>query len=65
MCSIALCLPGTIIIFDEYIGYEDWQDHEYKAFREAAASFGWSFDYLAFSLVTKQTVVHITAVSSK
>ena len=27
-------VPGTIILFDEYINYPNWENHEYKAFKE-------------------------------
>ena len=56
-------VPGTVIIFDEYVGIRGWQDYEYKAFQEAAAAFKWSFEYLAISVVTNQTVVRIKAVA--
>lgn len=26
--------PGTVIVFDEYLNYPGWQQHEYKAFLE-------------------------------
>ena len=29
-----LIIPGTIIVFDEYIGYEHWREGEFKAFQE-------------------------------
>ena len=58
-------VPGTVILFDEFIGIQGWQNYEYKAFQEAAVAFGWSFDYLAFGAVCHQAVVRITAVSSE
>ena len=27
-------VPGTIILFDEYFNYPNWQQHEYKALQE-------------------------------
>lgn len=29
-----LIVPGTVILFDEMFGYEGWEHHEYKAYRE-------------------------------
>ena len=29
-----LIVPGTVIIFDEYLNYPGWQQHEFKAFQE-------------------------------
>lgn len=53
-------VPGTVIVFDEYIGYPGWQEHEFRAFNEAAEKYGWHHEMLAFSFVTKQLVFRIT-----
>jgi len=29
-----LLVKGSIILFDQFYGYPNWQDHEYKAFKE-------------------------------
>jgi predicted O-methyltransferase YrrM len=52
-------IPGTIIVFDEYIGNEHWRDDEYKAFQETVAKYSWDYEYIAFSFFTKQVVVRI------
>jgi tetratricopeptide (TPR) repeat protein len=52
-------VPGTVIVFDEYIGNEHWREDEFRAFQEAAARLGWNYEYLCFSLFTKQAVVRI------
>jgi len=52
-------VPGTVIVFDEYIGNEHWREDEYKAFQEAVEKYGWSYDYLCFSIFTKQVAVQI------
>jgi len=54
-------VPGTVIVFDEYIGNAHWRDDEFKAFQEAVARHGWAYDYLAFSFATKQVVVRLRA----
>ena len=56
-------MPGTVIVFDEYVMYPGWRTGEYKAFVEAAEDHGWSFEYLAISLGTCQAVVRITDVA--
>jgi ectoine hydroxylase-related dioxygenase (phytanoyl-CoA dioxygenase family) len=38
---------GTIIVFDEFYGYEDWFLHEAKAFREYVLANGVAFEYIA------------------
>ncbi len=55
----AQIVAGTVIVFDEYIGNEHWREDEFKAFQEAVADYGWKYEYLAFSLFTKQAVVRI------
>jgi hypothetical protein len=55
-------IPGTVMVFDEYIGNEHWREDEFKAFQEAVAKNGWKYEYLCFSIFTKQVAVRITAV---
>ena len=52
-------VPGTVIVFDEYIGNEHWREDEFKAFQEAVAHNDWKYEYLCFSVFTKQVVVRI------
>ena len=55
-------VPGSVIVFDEYIGNEHWREDEYKAFQEAVARYGWSYEYLCFSVFTKQVAVRIKSI---
>jgi tetratricopeptide (TPR) repeat protein len=52
-------VSGTVIVFDEFIGYKSWQDDEYKAFIEAATLHSWKYRLLTFSFVTKQVAIQI------
>lgn len=52
-------VAGTVIVFDEYLGNEHWREDEFRAFQEAVTRFGWNYEYLGFSLFTKQAVVRI------
>ncbi len=45
-----LLKPGTLLCFDELIGYYGWQDHEYKAFMEFVAQRDIQYEYLAYGL---------------
>lgn len=40
---------GTIIIFDEFFNYPNWQNHEYKAFQEFISNSKKSFKYLCYA----------------
>ena len=52
-------VPGTVLIFDEYICHPTWRQDEFRAWRECCKRFGWTYEYLAFSLSSKQTVVRV------
>ncbi|RZD41083.1 MAG: methyltransferase [Thaumarchaeota archaeon] len=40
---------GTIIVFDEYFNYRNWQQHEFKAFQEFVEQTKIEYEYLAFN----------------
>jgi len=40
--------PGTIVLFDELLGYPNWRSHEYKALTETLDRD--SYEYLAFGV---------------
>jgi Flp pilus assembly protein TadD len=58
-------VPGSVIVFDEYIGNEHWREDEFKAFQEAVTRYGWKYEYLCFSVFTKQVAVRITSVGGQ
>ena len=41
--------PGCVIVFDEYVGYPGWREHEYKAFREFLDEYGVDYRYLYYN----------------
>ena len=41
--------PGTVIVFDEYFNYPNWQRHEWRAFQEFIRDSGFSYRYLGFA----------------
>ena len=49
--------PGMFLLFDELIGYPNWQNGELKALQEAQDKFRFSFEYLAFS--SEQALIQI------
>jgi predicted O-methyltransferase YrrM len=51
---------GTIIVFDEFFNYPNWQRHEYKAFLEFAETNGVKWEYLGYS--GNQVAVRITGM---
>jgi hypothetical protein len=56
----ARIVPGTIIVFSGYTCHGTWRHDLFRAWRECCKRFGWKYDYLGFSLSTKQAVVRVT-----
>lgn len=52
-------IPGTVIVFDEFIGYKSWKNDEFKAFQEAVTQYQWKYQVLTFSFASKQVAVKI------
>lgn len=50
---------GTVIVFDEYFNYPNWQAHEYKAFQEFAKQRGLSYEYIGYSSRYTQVAVRV------
>lgn len=42
-------VPGTVIIFDEYFGYNNWRSHEFKAWQEFVIAHNIKYRYLAIN----------------
>lgn len=42
-------VPGTVLVFDEYFNYPNWQAHEWRAFQEFVRDTGTSYAYLGFA----------------
>jgi hypothetical protein len=38
-----------VIVFDEYLNYPGWQQHEHRAVAEFIAATGRRYEYLAFA----------------
>jgi hypothetical protein len=39
-------VPGTVIVFDEYINYPGWQLDEFKAWQEHIKAWGIKYEYI-------------------
>ncbi len=48
---------GTVIVFDEYINYPNWQKHEYKAFQEFVKNNNVQYEYLALGILDMAVVI--------
>ncbi len=54
--------PGTIILFDEYFNYPNWERQEYQAFQEFIAENNIRYTYLGFA--RQQVAVRIDAIGA-
>jgi hypothetical protein len=52
-----ICI-GTVIVFDEYLGFPNWTNGEYKAWQEFFAKHDLSYRYLGFSRRQASIQVH-------
>ncbi len=53
---------GSVILFDEYFNYPNWQQHEFKAFQEYVAASGLQYEYLGYCIRSPQAAVRVTGV---
>lgn len=51
--------PGSIIVFDEYFNYPNWQQHEWRAFQEFVRDSGFTYTYLGFAQKNGHVVVRL------
>jgi hypothetical protein len=42
-------VPGTVIVFDEYFNYPNWQAHEFRAFQEFVERYQVRYEYLGYA----------------
>ena len=59
-CLAPRLKSGTVILFDEYFNFPNWQQHEFKAFHEFVAEHGVSYTYLGYA--RQQVAVRIDAI---
>lgn len=53
-------VPGTVLVFDDFLGIPNARDHEYRAWNEYVASRGVSFEYLSFTAMGREVSLRIT-----
>ncbi len=52
--------PGTMIVFDEYFNYPNWEHHEFKAWHEFVKRYNVQYDYVAYA--RQQVAVRIREI---
>jgi predicted O-methyltransferase YrrM len=56
---------GTVVIFDEYFNFPDWEQHEHRAWTEFVARTGIEFEYLGFTADDEQLSLRLTRVPGR
>ncbi|RBY89850.1 class I SAM-dependent methyltransferase [Blastococcus sp. TF02A-26] len=54
--------PGTVLVFDEYFNFPDWEAHEHRAWTEFVERTGITFEYLGFTADDEQIALRLTGV---
>lgn len=57
-------VPGTVIVFDEYLNYPGWREHEYRAFQEFIGASPYTYRYLGFASSQSSVAVQISTRQS-
>jgi hypothetical protein len=57
-------VPGTVILFDEYLNYPGWEQDEFRAFQEFVARHGVAYDYIGFASSHYSVAVKIKGVGN-
>jgi len=52
-------VPGSIILFDEYLNYPGWEQHEFRAFQEFVVRHGLGYRYIGFASNSHGVAVQI------
>jgi predicted O-methyltransferase YrrM len=52
-------VPGTVIVFDEYLNYPGWRQHEYKAFQEFVHGRHLRYSYIGLSAEKGHVAVRV------
>lgn len=55
--------PGTVVLFDEYFNYPNWENHEYKAWQEFVAWHHITYEYIGYA--RQQVAVRITKIGAR
>ncbi|PLX66950.1 MAG: hypothetical protein C0603_09780 [Denitrovibrio sp.] len=58
-------VPGTVIVFDEYLNHPNWKLDEYKAFQDFITKYHIEYNYLAYNPTKRSVSIQITSINQK
>ena len=53
---------GSVILFDEMVGYDGFEDHEFKAFNEFVSKYNVKYECLGINYLTGQVLIRILSL---
>jgi tetratricopeptide (TPR) repeat protein len=66
LCALNYSKPAmdkhTVLIFDELIGHEFWEQHEFKALNDFVTKNNFTYEVIAISFFTKQVAVKLNGI---
>jgi hypothetical protein len=60
-----LLAPGSIVVFDEYLNYHGWRQHEFRAWQEWVAAHGVKYRYSGFCARGGQVSLAVETVAGQ
>jgi predicted O-methyltransferase YrrM len=54
--------PGSVVVFDEYLNYPGWPEHEHKAWLEYVEQTGLKFTYAGYTVDHEQVIVQVLEI---
>lgn len=57
-----LLQPGSVFLFDEFLGFDGFEQHEFRAWHEFTERHKIKYEYTAFALMAKQVTLRVTAL---
>lgn len=58
-------VPGSVIVFDEFLNYPGWRNHEYKAFQEFVDAFAVDYRFMSFASSYQSVAVRVLGVPGR
>lgn len=52
--------PGSVLVFDEFMNFPGWREHEYRAWQEYVERTGTKFQYEGYCYCDQQVIVRIS-----
>ncbi len=55
-------IQGTILIFDDFVGFKDYKKHEFKAFNEFAKEHSVKFEIIGYAFLGREVAIRVLEI---